>query len=438
MEAPITRSQASTSGTKRPRSRSASASGEDRPAPALRAEPAAAAAAATATGSEIVVAAPPTQAEASEPDADVEVQVNHNLPERRYDIDPDGDLLLAIGEECPSATPATFRVDSRALARASAVFRQMLHGGFAEARRPGRGGGDWVVRLPEDSPNTFYILLSIFHTQFDKVPQDELKGSRIQLIYDLTITTDKYDLTHCVRPWAALWSALRLQQVTELNNRKQPGAHNASTYVGLQKCLWITWELGNLAEFERIIVELAWCSRLDVDNGSLWSPVTAHGTKGVLFNETFEPEEAFETIHATRQKAVSRLLTPLLAWVEALIPDAHEPRGGSDTSNLDAMLGATLRAMKKYRLWPLPNRDTYAGSVYQLVAALRAVSDSLSNDGHFSQLTIKMSDLGRDVDGILRDKVDNNLRPVLAACQVEHVEARGRRTGLFKPAAAAK
>lgn len=286
MEANNPGSQASTSGTKRPRSRSASASDEQRPAPALRTEP--------ATGSEIVVAAP-APIQVSEPDVDVEVvQVNHNLPERRYDIDPDGDLLLAIGEECPSATPATFRVDSRALVRASAVFRQMLHGGFAEARRPAAGGGgDWVVRLPEDSPTTFYLLLSIFHTQFDKVPQDELKGSRVQLIYDLAIATDKYDLAHCVRPWAPLWSALRLQQATELSNRKQPGAHNGATYVGLQKCLWITWELGNRAEFERLVVELAWCSRLDVDNGSLWSPVSAHGTKAVLFNESFEPDEAF-------------------------------------------------------------------------------------------------------------------------------------------------
>ncbi|KAK8133418.1 hypothetical protein PG984_005430 [Apiospora sp. TS-2023a] len=425
-------SQASTSGTKRPRSRSASSSGGDRPAPALRTEPTA------ATGSEIVVAAPARpQIHVDEPDPAVEVQVNHNLPERRFDIDPDGDLLLAIGEEYPSATPATFRVDSRALIRASAVFRQMLNGGFAESRRPA-GGGDWVVRLPEDSPSTFYVLLSIFHTQFDKVPQDELKGSRIQLIYDLTITTDKYDLTHCVRPWAHLWSALRLQQVTELNNRKQPGAHNASTYVGLQKCLWITWELGNQSEFERIIVELAWCSRLDVDNGSLWSPVTAHGAKAVLFNESFEPDEAFETIHSTRQKVVSRLLTPLLTWVETLIPDAaHMPRCG-DTSSLDVMLGATLRALKKFRLWPLPSRDTYAGSVYQLVAALRAVSESLSNDGHYSQLTIKMADLSRHVDGILRDKIDNNLRPVLAAPQVEHLEARGRQTGLARPAGVAK
>ncbi|KAK8038487.1 hypothetical protein PG993_006898 [Apiospora rasikravindrae] len=428
---PGSQAPASTSGTKRPRSRSTSESDEERPAPALRTEPIA------ATGSGIVATPAPAPAQSPEPEAgepDAEIQapapVHQDLPERRFDIDPDGDLLLAIGEEYQSATPATFRVDSRALTRPSTVFRQMLNGGFAESHRPERG--DWVIRLPEDSPNTFYLLLSIFHTQFDKVPQDELKGSRIQLIYDLTITTDKYDLTHCLRPWAHLWSALRLQQVTELNNRKQPGAHNASTYVGLQKCLWITWELGNLAEFERIIVELAWCSRLD-DNGSLWSPVTAHGTKAVLFNESFEPEEAFETIHATRQKVVSRLLTPLLSWVETLIPDVvNELR--SDTSNVDAMLGATLRSMKKFRLWPLPNRDTYAGSVYQLVAALRAVSEALSNDQHYSQLTIKMSDLSRHVDGILRDKIDNNLRPVLQASQVEHLEARGKRTGLYRPA----
>ncbi|KAK8087489.1 hypothetical protein PG994_002463 [Apiospora phragmitis] len=412
MELSNTGSQASTSGTKRPRSRSASESGqEDRPAPALRTEPAAAA-----------PPSPPAQIPGAEPEPEdvqaqiqvpVPVQVNHDLPERRYDIDPDGDLLLAIGEEYQTATPATFRVDSRALTRPSAVFRQMLHGGFAEAQRPARA-----------RPT------GIFHTQFDKVPQDELKGSRIQLIYELAITTDKYDLTHCLRPWAHLWSALRLQQVTELNNRKQPGAHNASTYVGLQKCLWIMWELGNLAEFERIIVELAWCSRSD--DGSLWSPVTAHGTKAVLFNESFEPEEAFGQDHP-RHAPQGGVAPPDAAPQLGRDPDPRLPRRALRHLQRRRHARRHLRSMKKYRLWPLPNRDTYAGSVYQLVAALRGVSDSLSNDQNYSQLNMKMTDLSRHVDGILREKFDNNLRPLLQPGQVEHLEARGKKTGLYRP-----
>ena len=76
---------------------------------------------------------------------------------------------------------------------------------------------------------------------------------------------------------------------------KKPRARNASafTYVPLQKYVGIMWELGNKAEFESIIVELAWCSRLD-DDGNLWSQTTARGIKAVLFKDlSFEPEGAF-------------------------------------------------------------------------------------------------------------------------------------------------
>ncbi|KAK6824568.1 hypothetical protein PG987_012062 [Apiospora arundinis] len=140
-------SQASTSGTnKRPRSRSASESGEDRPAPALRA------AKNPATGSEMVDGVAPQSPEHDdeheEAGAVAQVQVGHNLPERRLSFDPDGDLLLAVGEECPGATPATYKVDSRALSRASAVFRQMFHGAFAKSHRPEVGGSFAYPRTP--------------------------------------------------------------------------------------------------------------------------------------------------------------------------------------------------------------------------------------------------------------------------------------------------
>ncbi|KAK8108811.1 hypothetical protein PG984_014612 [Apiospora sp. TS-2023a] len=62
-------------------------------------------------------------------------------------------------EAVSDSAPATICVDSRARIRASAVLRHMLN-----------GGGGWEVRLSEDSPSTFCILLDIFRTQFDEVP----------------------------------------------------------------------------------------------------------------------------------------------------------------------------------------------------------------------------------------------------------------------------
>ncbi|KAK7981222.1 hypothetical protein PG989_013679 [Apiospora arundinis] len=368
-------SQASTSGTnKRPRSRSASESDEDRPAPALRA------AKNPATGSEMV---------------DAQVQVDHNLLERRLSFDPDGDLLLAVGEECPGATPATYKVDSRALSRASAIFRHMFHGAFAKSHRP--EVGDWVVRLPEDSPFAISLMLAVCHLQFDFLPQAKLMdASYIQLIYDLVVVTEKYALTHCLRPWARSWTGKWLREKAESDNGKKPGRSNDAAYVPLQKSLYIMWELGHRPEFEN-------------------------------------------TIAATRQKAVSRLLTPLLSLVPEMIADVPSdvPYHDYIIDDINCMLGATLRSTRKCRLWPLPSCDMYPDSVYQLTTSLKGVIRVLRSDpSRNSVLVGRMLDLQSHVNGILRDKLANNLEPVLSASQIQRLEARGKYTGLFRwPAA---
>ncbi|KAK6845719.1 hypothetical protein PG995_015829 [Apiospora arundinis] len=410
-------SQASTSGTnKRPRSRSASESGEDRPAPAFRA------ANNPTTGSEMVVGGAPQSPEHDDDDqheevgAVAQVQVDHKLPERRLSFDPDGDLRLAVGEECPGATPATYKVDSRALSRASAVFRQMLHIGVAESHRPEGATGSFAC--PRTRP-----------LQFLSYP------SYIQLIYDLVVVTEKHALTHCLRPWARSWTGKWLREKAESDTGKKPGRSNDAAYVPLQKSLYIMWELGHRPEFESIIVELAWCSRLD-DDGNLWSRVTAHRRKAELFDDiASEPEGAYETIAATRQKAVSRLLTPLLSLVPEMIADVPSdvPYHDYIIDDINCMLGATLRSIKKYRLWPLPRCDTYADPVYQLTTSLKGVIRVLRRDhSQNSVLLGRINDLQKNVDGILRDKLANKLRPVLSASQVRRLEARGKETGLYR------
>lgn len=76
-----------------------------------------------------------------------------------------GDLQLLIGADGPDQ--ALFTVCSRALSRASPVFNTMLNGPWAE-KRPDIG--NWVVKLPEDSPKAFRIVLNILHFRFRNVP----------------------------------------------------------------------------------------------------------------------------------------------------------------------------------------------------------------------------------------------------------------------------
>ncbi|OLN86259.1 hypothetical protein CCHL11_04127 [Colletotrichum chlorophyti] len=114
-------------------------------------------------------------------------------------FDPDGDLYLEVGEEA-DGTPQTYLVCSKALSRASVVFRKMLYGGFAESRPTG-GQKAWLVRLPEDDQKPFELMLSIIHLCFDKVPERlELKP-----LFCFLVLADRYDATAIARPWAKKW-----------------------------------------------------------------------------------------------------------------------------------------------------------------------------------------------------------------------------------------
>lgn len=122
------------------------------------------------------------------------------------------DLRLEVG-----TPPVSFMVCSRAMARGSPAFKAMLFGGFAESKPV---SGDWVVRLPEDDPQAFAIILEIFHGRIDRVP-DRLTSQQSPtapspacstLLYHVALIADKYCMLTLLRPWANLWlQAWRLQ-----------------------------------------------------------------------------------------------------------------------------------------------------------------------------------------------------------------------------------
>ncbi|KAK0381341.1 hypothetical protein CLIM01_01310 [Colletotrichum limetticola] len=141
----------------------------------------------------------PTMASATENSSDVPKDSDEpkpNGPERagspiateKVSFDDRGDLTLRVGSlEDGSADVFDFVVCSRALARASPVFRAMLFGGFSESKPE---GDIWIVKLPEDRPAPFSILLNIIHGCFSAVPQ-KLK---LDELYQLLVVTNKYDM----------------------------------------------------------------------------------------------------------------------------------------------------------------------------------------------------------------------------------------------------
>ncbi len=142
-------------------------------------------------------------------------------------IDPSGDLLLDIGS---STCQRRYQVCSRTLSRSSPVWKAMLYRPFMEGK-PEDKDAEWVVTLPEDSTAAFEVILGILHVQFERVP----KYPSLALLFQITIATDKYDLTHILRPWSNSW----LQ-----GNR--PFSSKVSDCTRL---LWIAWELGSISIF---------------------------------------------------------------------------------------------------------------------------------------------------------------------------------------------
>ncbi|KAK3899098.1 hypothetical protein C8A05DRAFT_37296 [Staphylotrichum tortipilum] len=115
-------------------------------------------------------------------------------------LDPDGDLFLRVGAELPPVTPCLFRVCSASLRRATPVWKAMLFGPFTEAR-PAHGG-DWVVDLPEDNPETLCVLLNILHGAFANVP-----GTiSLEFLCGVIVVADKYDLIYLIRPYVNTWA----------------------------------------------------------------------------------------------------------------------------------------------------------------------------------------------------------------------------------------
>lgn len=104
----------------------------------------------------------------------------------------------------------------------------------------------------------------------------------------------------------------------------------------------------------------------------------------------------------------------------------------SSSDESDAMIGATMRALMRCQLWPLPQHDTYAGSIYQLVASLTSLAATLGDSSQYPRLCDKMGDITSHVEGILQEKADDNLKTPLLQSQVKHLETQGRKTGLKK------
>lgn len=143
-------------------------------------------------------------------------------PQRPYYFDFKGDLRLEMPERQP------YIVCSRALSRVSPVFDKMLYGRFAESKA--EANGEWLVQLPEDDPTAMPLLLNIIHGRFSDVVHPRTE----QELFEITVLTDKYDLTHLLRPWGQSWLMKHCNGARRTHHSR----------------IWIAWEFGNTTIFQ--------------------------------------------------------------------------------------------------------------------------------------------------------------------------------------------
>ncbi|KAF7534128.1 hypothetical protein G7054_g6491 [Neopestalotiopsis clavispora] len=174
-------------------------------------------------------------------------------------IDPDGDLRLRVGAtECIGSEDGhghrqttVFVCESKTLSRASPVWKAMLYGPWKESRNQNSSQGEWVVELPDDHPGAMTTILNIIHSHFEKVPPVEGKHA-VEVLYELCVLSDKYDLGKVLRPWAKTW-------LQPLRNEYSPGwmlEGGTGFDWTLHKKLWVAWELGDQFLLESTLLEM--------------------------------------------------------------------------------------------------------------------------------------------------------------------------------------
>ncbi|KAI1076871.1 hypothetical protein F5B20DRAFT_554102 [Whalleya microplaca] len=339
-------------------------------------------------------------------------------PPTRVAIDPDGDLSLIVGK-IPELKIAgmqdqivTFVVCSRSLSRASAFWKTLLYGKFAESKRPESSKAEeWRVELPGDQPEPMKMLLRIIHSQFEHIPT-AADPIGLRTLYQLTVLTDKYDLTRFLRPWARNWMNSMPLHIT-------PPACLAD-FMDLRYQAWIAWELGDedmLVEAAKILV--AHCN---------YNPKL--GVLGPFCFGIHEPPGLLSLVTKTRLKAIDMMLTPFKNAISKLIegttPVCSNRSLSRDQLNCHqdcdiTMLGVTIQSLSRHKLWPIPKPEDVQTTVSELAITLKKVDTKSRLHSHSCRAVPSVAEAADIV---------NRAFPEIEEAQIRHLDSQAKKSGL--------
>ncbi|KAI8958186.1 hypothetical protein F5Y11DRAFT_351770 [Daldinia sp. FL1419] len=324
--------------------------------------------------------------------------------------DPNGDLCLLVGPQA-----AEFVVCSRTMARSSPVFKSMLYGAFAEGKKasPESGKSDWVVKLPDDNVSAMTIILNIIHGRFDKVPgyEDFVYTTHF---YNLCVLTDKYDMTHVLRPWAKGWSRSTHNQCEKLGQSlRTKFCHER---------LWIAWELGDRVAFEGMAKAMLMNSSASAGNS-------------LRYVGALEPPGIYKRIEKVRLETIVALLKPLNDIIGRLVRNDVSFCRICDSFNkercLALTLGKTIQALHRHGLWPIPESLTdLPYSITTLAQKLLLIENDINKDSHHNSLFSSVDSVSTEVENTL-----SSIPSLLTETHLKHLAVQARKTGFATPEA---
>ncbi|KAI0126035.1 hypothetical protein BJ170DRAFT_685279 [Xylariales sp. AK1849] len=237
-----------------------------------------------------------------------------------------------------------FLVCSRTLARVSSVWQRLLSQKSAT--------GQWAVRLPDDNPDAMEKILKIIHNQYDCIPAGGLM--ELNDIYEITILTDRYDMTHILRPWAAPWTVDMFKEVLNADEEKL----KLPTY--LYKHLWVAWTLGERHQFTRVHRKITRQSSITTDGYLVFASGSEH-TGYPQLNEMSGPG-FIEFTKELRQSFISTILDSIEDFL----------LGGSDKGPYwSAFQIQRQQCLQEIGLWPIPHASAIKHSPVELEKILK-------------------------------------------------------------------
>ncbi|KAI5919548.1 hypothetical protein F4810DRAFT_686660 [Camillea tinctor] len=343
-------------------------------------------------------------------------------------IDPDGDLSLKVWEhgkfgwfQLKVSEPIILVVCSRTMSRASPVWKKLLYGGFAESKQPCESGkAEWLVELPEDNPRAMTTILNIIHSRFKYLPRVS-ESIGVNDLYELTVLTDKYDLTTILRPWATNW-------MEAMHKIRDSWSSPPFLITDLWRHIWIAWEMGDLEHLKRTAKQMI----LYLPEDRLGMVKVGQQTSKPNNIGVLQPPGLEDVIKEGRLRSINGLLKLFQDIINRLIayPDTAGYKAvcsstGYISKDCEAyMLGVLIKSLSRAGLWPIPEASHYSQSMDNLRTTLKHLD--VRNRFPYHSECDPMPDRKTGID-----KYINTVEVQLAENQLRHMEKQAKKSGLL-------